>query len=141
MAGRSNTAMRYWMAAAIAVLIVVGLLVAHHRRRAIEPGVDQTPGVTAVPVSATPLERVDIAGSWNRTAAEALAEVDLKQKKWKVAGFGAPPYTDKFVADDMVTEARRTSRVVTFETIPQNFDCHACQPYLSFFEFDQQPNG
>jgi hypothetical protein len=141
MAAGSNTAKGYWVSAVLALLIVTGAVVAPLPTRAIDPGRHQTQAAAATTAPAIAPGPVDIAGSWNRTAAEEIAEAQLRKKKWKVAGFGTPPYTDKFVAENSLTHASHTATFLTFETTPRNFDCHACQPYLSFFEFDQRPDG
>lgn len=70
-----------------------------------------------------------------------MATALLEKKKWNGKDFGPPPYKHTFVGENSVEANGQQAMLVTFETAPQNFDCHACAPYLSFFEFDKRPNG
>ncbi len=93
------------------------------------------------------LEPVEIQGKWDGNQAKAIAVAKLQRHDWKnlLAEKGncwqPPPYRHELLGEYALVYKDRQGTVLAFQTMPENFECHACAPYLSFFEFEKRPRG
>jgi hypothetical protein len=86
-------------------------------------------------------EPVDIVGTWDQKQARAMATAELEKSKWDSEKIGDPPYVHEFLRESNLVYKDRQAIVLTFQTKSKDFECHACAPYLSFFEFEKRPRG
>ena len=149
MAAGSRLEKWYWIAG-IAAAIFAGFALFEHSDKGagiIQSGENNTQIVgnqgTVIldPRAVADNEPVDIDGAWSRSQSTALALAALKRKVWDPKDFGDPPYLHKFVSEHSLVYKDHQSIVITFQTTPDDFECHACVPYLSFFEFEERHRG
>lgn len=86
-------------------------------------------------------EPVDIQGSWNQAAALEIAIKKLQNAKFEEENFGPPPFTHELVGEYNLLYKDRQTIILSITTQPLDFECHACAPYLSFFEFEKRSRG
>lgn len=94
------------------------------------------------------LNVVDIQGKWDFEQAQKIALSYLQKKNWNsVEGF-CYSYevrqcipVHKALGDYNLIYRNREVKIVATSSIREGSDCHACSPYLSFFEFEKEPNG
>ncbi|QDD65591.1 hypothetical protein EJD96_16200 [Herbaspirillum seropedicae] len=91
---------------------------------------------------APPSRAVDIPGRWSIEDAKRICHKHLGQADWKLL---APdledPLNHDFVGSFFQTYKIKEEFVLIFSTITVDMDCHACAPYLSFFEFVKEDAG
>ena len=83
---------------------------------------------------------VDIEGDWNAQQARAMALTELKSKASSFSKLESPLVYGFLKASDLVYKDHE-SKVLSFTTNTEGLDCHACAPYLSFFEFEKRKRG
>jgi hypothetical protein len=84
---------------------------------------------------------VDINGKWSQdlATAQSTKKLDLLQWGTKFSNYGA--FRHKLLGEYSLLYKDRQSIVLAFQTAPDGFECHACAPYLSFFEYEKKPKG
>lgn len=94
------------------------------------------------------LNVVDIQGKWDFEQAQKIVLSYLQKKNWNSVKDFCYSYMDKqcipihkVLKDYNLIYKNRESKIVATTSIQEGIDCHACSPYLSFFEFEKQPNG
>lgn len=86
-------------------------------------------------------EKIDVPGRWDLKVARELANKQLALN-WKfVASNMEEPITHGFVDDYSLIYGSKEGIVLIFSSITEGLDCHACAPYLSFFEFEKHEAG
>lgn len=88
---------------------------------------------------------VDIKGRWNFEQAQKIALSYLRNNDWNnikdfcVVDLCTPVHT--IVGQYNLLYRNRETLIVATASIEKESNCHACAPYLSFFEFEKRPNG
>lgn len=95
-------------------------------------------GQTGAPLP--PAAPVDIQGKWKDEQAEEIVQTKLFAADWSHPEFEVPLNHDLICASDLIYKDHQ-SKVLAFKTTPEDFDCHACAPWLSFFEFEKVSHG
>nr|WP_159105259.1 hypothetical protein [Herbaspirillum sp. B39] len=90
----------------------------------------------------TPSKAVDIPGRWSIEDAKSICLKHLQEANWKsLAPDLDAPFNHDFVGSFFQTYKTKEEFVLIFSSITVDMDCHACAPYLSFFEFVKQDAG
>jgi hypothetical protein len=84
---------------------------------------------------------VDFEGNWNLNRADSIAIALLQKKNWETDDFGTPPYIHTSLGVFNLLYKDHQSTVLAYQTAPQDYGCHACAPFLSFFEFEKRSLG
>lgn len=90
-------------------------------------------------------EVVDIKGEWNFQQAQKIILPYLQRNNWNnVKDFCSkspcnPVHT--FLSQYKLPYKNKEAILVATASINKGFDCHACAPHLSFFEFEKQTTG
>jgi hypothetical protein len=92
-------------------------------------------------INCTQDEPVDISGTWKQSIALSLSKNKLISARFPLDNFGAPPYTHELLGEYNLLYKDRQSIILAIKTKPLNYECHACAPYLSFFEFEKISKG
>ncbi|MGF6570912.1 hypothetical protein ABH945_003023 [Paraburkholderia sp. GAS333] len=84
----------------------------------------------------------DISGRWDIEQATKIALTKLQGTNWtKLAPDMKGPFDHKGAGQYHLIYKHGESIVVAFATITKGDECHACTPYLSFFEFEKVSDG
>jgi hypothetical protein len=88
------------------------------------------------------VQTLDIPGRWDLEAAKKICMRHLEAADWNIlASDLEPPINHEFVGSYFQTYKIKEEFVLIFSSITVDMDCHACAPYLSFFEFVKQEAG
>lgn len=96
----------------------------------------------AISTSFQHAKQPDIAGRWELAAATQIAKTHLAAENWSATSPDMEePLIHKLVGDYSLVHKNKEGVVLVFSTITEGHDCHACAPYLSFFEFEKREAG
>ncbi len=87
-------------------------------------------------------EPVEITGQWDQVKARQLVQSQLRSTKWSgIDKDLEAPLEHTEVGQYSLLYRNREGLVLAYSTITRESVCHACAPYLSFFEFEKRPKG
>jgi len=83
-------------------------------------------------------DRTYIAGDWNLDKAQDIAESILKSASWvEITSEKAALEQHALVGEFNLVYSLSEGMILVYASKNDGDDCHACAPYLSFFEFDK----
>ncbi len=142
----SNLEKWSWVAGIIGTIITIfAIIVPFFSKKDLElkPNVPEqiVPHTKPPPQTNSTSKSVDIEGKWALSHAETLVTTELQKKEWNTKNFGDPPYEHKLLDEYHLVYENGQAIVLAYQTRPVGFECHACAPYLSFFEFEKLSHG
>lgn len=98
---------------------------------------------TAAPAAApiSPDVVVAVPGKWDKALACAIALQKIEDADWPSIGIHETPDHVSINVYSLIYRDGKEGRVLVYASTPLGNDCHACAPYLSFFEFDKVIGG
>ena len=100
-----------------------------------------TSALTPAAAPIFPVAVLAVPGKWDQALACAIAQQKIEEADWPSIGIHDTPDHVSVNVYSLIYRDGKEGRVLVYASTPLGNDCHACAPYLSFFEFDKVIGG